>query len=204
MVLLIGAIVLGNSLVYVLADLFGTVKPFLASSELELQMGYFTGLFIHKNYYHLLINLSMISTGVVILRKSVSISFLTLLIVACGTGAFVGYSYISEMIDYSGFAAGSSGISFGLLANSSLVYIKKFKWKRIALPSIVPFLFFLFEFVRFIGFKSEFFVSESPMSNVAHMSSILIGYFLITLYMISKIEYTDVLSHVEKEQFKYS
>lgn len=195
-ILLVGSIILGNFFFYSLANIFGTFKPFLASSEFELQLGYFTASFIHSSNQHLLINLSMLAIGAAIFRKNVSSSsFVTILVLACGMGALIGYSYIGDMIGYSGFAAGSSGISFGLLANSSLVSLDRVTLKRVGLKSIVPVFFFLFEFIRMIGFKSELFVSNNPMSNVAHISAIIVGYVIVVSYMVvTNSKYTGVLN----------
>lgn len=193
-IIVVGTILLCNSVFYFLADLLGSFKPFLASTDFKPQIGYFTAIFIHKSNYHLLVNLSMITIAIAFLRKNASFTFITLLVIACGSGALIVYSYIGDMIGYSGTAFGSSGISFGLLANSTLVYLDRFTLEKLFLTSIVPFCFVLFECIRIIGLKSEFFVATSPMSNVAHIAAIIIGYCLVVLYMlVTNTDYVGVI-----------
>lgn len=163
------------------------ITIFATEPEFKLQIGYIGSIFMHISMYHLIINLCMIIPAVLFLKRYVDNLYLFFLFVISGSSAFIGFSIIGDMVNHINYAAGSSGVAYGLLANCFLIKIKRFDYKLIKY-SMIPLCFIIFESIRYTGYNMDLFVSTSPMSNIAHISSI----FFIYIIMIINIRYNII------------
>lgn len=160
------------------------IKIFATEPEFKLQIGYIGSIFMHISQYHLIINLCMIIPAVLFLKRYVSNLYLFFLFIISGSSACIGFSIIGDVVNHINYATGSSGVAYGLLANCFLIKLKRFDYKFIKY-SIIPLCFIIFESIRYAGYNLDIFVSTSPMSNIAHISSI----FLVYIIMIINIRY---------------
>lgn len=155
---------------------------FLTESEFTFQIGYLTAIFVHTSGRHLFINISMICIGALIAHQYIETKYILSIIFGSAILSMIGYALVGTITNYSGVAAGISGGSFAILANSIVARARTNR--EIILYTTAPVLFIVFETIRFIGFESTIFVSNSPMTNIAHIIGILSGYVLIIVYIL--------------------
>lgn len=167
-------------------DFFGFdfyMTLFITSPEFKPQISYFGSILMHNTELHLLVNLVMVITSVLYLNRKSTIKFTIFMFIISGSSALIGYSLISQLIGYHGYAVGSSGVAYGLLANSHFAKLEKFDVKKICKYSMITILIFSFEFLRATVLNIDATVSSNPMSNVAHICSIIMTFTVMIVYI---------------------